>query len=213
MMQCLFDFKESSHLIEDYDFIVSLCNSEAYNAIALPHMWYDRRFILIGDEKSGKTSMINGLKNRIDLPIYQMSIQEALSAKIAPDSIVVLQDITHISEDELFHFFNWCKAEKLYLIIVLKALPKFSLPDLKSRFFASYIAYINNPDNSLAKKLIEKYFRRHQLNLSEEIAEYISNRIPRDYNEIYNLVELLNKKSMSEGRPISIPFIKETGLL
>ena len=86
----------------------------------------------------------------------------------------------------------------------------FKIIDLSSRIKTFYFIEIFKPDDYLIMNLIIKLFNDRQLNLkNHEIINYITKRIDRSFDSVYNLINKIDNYSLSQKREITIPLIKE----
>ena len=86
----------------------------------------------------------------------------------------------------------------------------FNLPDLLSRLKVFNYVSINKPDdeiliNVLTKLLMEKQF----IIKNKDIFEFLLKRVNRTYEDIYNLVNKMDKLSLEKKRQLTIPLIRE----
>jgi DnaA family protein len=45
--------------------------------------------------------------------------------------------------------------------------------------------------------------------LPDEVANFIIQRVPRDMNALFNLLDRLDRASLQEKRKLTIPFVKQ----
>ena len=86
----------------------------------------------------------------------------------------------------------------------------FNLPDLLSRLKIFNYVSINKPDdeiliNILTKLLMEKQF----IIKNKDIFEFLLKRVNRTYEDVYNLVNKMDKISLEKNRKLTIPLIRE----
>ena len=86
----------------------------------------------------------------------------------------------------------------------------FLLKDLVSRLKTFNLLRINLPDDDLIINLIIKLLHDKQIIIkNEEIFHYILKRIERSYEEIFLLIENIDKLSLEKKRELTIPLIKK----
>ena len=79
-----------------------------------------------------------------------------------------------------------------------------------SRLREFFYLEIKNPDDEMCKIFMTKLFSDKQIIIkNKEIFKYIFNRVNRSYNDIYLLVEKIDKLSLDKKRQLTIPLIKE----
>ena len=85
----------------------------------------------------------------------------------------------------------------------------FVLPDLLSRLKTFNLSKIDLPDDSLIINLLNKLLHDKQIIIkNSNIFDYILKRINRSYEDIFILVEEIDKLSLSKKRELTIPLIK-----
>jgi chromosomal replication initiation ATPase DnaA len=121
---------------------------------------------------------------------------------------VVINAVT--SEIDLFHIINHIFGIPKKVILFLPFyLQDIALPDLRSRLQLLNFIKIKDPSEEFMKILFFKQFSDYQLNVHEEVIDFLILRIPREYKSVYDMVELLNQESIIRKRTITIPFIKD----
>ena len=68
---------------------------------------------------------------------------------------------------------------------------------------------IKKPNQNLLKKIMIKQFNDRQLSINIEVVEYILRRIRRSYKSVSDMVELIDKFSLEEKSPLTIPLVKK----
>ena len=119
--------------------------------------------------------------------------------------ILLIDDIQFMNgkeamQEEFFHTFN-ALLDKGSQVIVSSDRPPNKLPRIqeriKSRFSGGLVVDIQKPDYELRKKVIEKKIRElnslypDQINISDEIQEFISNEIVTSVREIVGAINRL----------------------
>lgn len=115
-------------------------------------------------------------------------------------------------EEALFHLFNRIRDAGHYLLIAADAAPRqleIALPDLDSRLRWGVVLRIQalDDDGKLAALRARAYDRG--IDLSEEVAQFILNRSPRQTGELFLLLDHLDQASLSAKRKVTIPFVKQ----
>jgi chromosomal replication initiation ATPase DnaA len=188
------------------DFILSLCNIEAYNSITGKKLWPNNRLLILGEPSSGKSHLAKIWSDRASAISFNGSLEclyQNTSDAIIAENIDMLSN-----EADLFHLINYCMQEGRALLMTARTLPSFKLRDLTSRLNATQKVLIKAPDDELVMILLRKYFTDNQIYLDNEVFEYIGNRIERSFAAIADLVKSLNTASLKQQRAITIPFVK-----
>lgn len=173
------------------DFIVTAANRIAVDHLDAWGRWPVRATILTGPRKSGRS-----LLGRI------------FSARLGGR---VIDDAETYNETMLFHAWNESQGAKPLLIIADAAPPEWRirLPDLKSRLAATPIVAIEQPDELLARLLLERLLARRGLVLPAEVANYIVSRTERSYVVLLRIVDVLDAAALSQKRAMTIPLVRE----
>ncbi len=118
-----------------------------------------------------------------------------------------------VSEEELFHAWNAAQSSGKPLLIIADAPPadwNVALPDLASRLAAVPVLTIGEPDDCLARDLIEALFAQRGVALAPEVAAYIVPRMERSYAMLHRIVAALDAASLEKSRGISVRLTRET---
>jgi len=207
MKQITLDLNSQQDYAKD-NFITSLCNIDAYNAITKEVAWPKNQLMIIGEESSGKTHLANIWQTKNDAVFLKHN--EDFNKYISLNSSYILEDIDLLKNDDyLFHLINHCINNSFTLLLTCKTLPNFKLIDLKSRINSMHKVLIKNPDDDLTKVLLLKHFSDRQLKVSQEILDYILTKTERSFSFISRLVNSIDKLSLEKRRNITIPIIRE----
>src|SRR3546814_4747185 len=98
----------------------------------------------------------------------------------------------------MFHAWNAAQASGTPLLIVADTPPSewhVALPDLASRLRAVPVLTIGEPDDCLARDLIEALFARRGMAISPEVTSYIVPRMERSYALLHRIVAALDATS------------------
>ena len=116
-------------------------------------------------------------------------------------------------EEEIFHAWNAAQSSNVPLLIIADAPPTewgIALPDLASRLRAVPVLTIAEPDDCLARDLIEALFAQRGIALAPEVAAYIVPRMERSYAMLHRIVAALDAASLEQGRRVGIRLTRET---
>ncbi|MGN6597060.1 HdaA/DnaA family protein [Sphingopyxis terrae] len=125
----------------------------------------------------------------------------------------VIDGHASVSEEEIFHAWNAAQASGTPLLIIAEAPPSewaIALPDLASRLRAVPVLTIGEPDDCLARDLIDALFAQRGMAISPDVAAYVVPRMERSYAMIHRVVAALDAASLEKGRAISIRLTRET---
>ena len=208
MEQSYFNYNLKPGLAID-DFFVSTSNKEAYSFI-LNKKIDNKKILLIGPNKSGKTHLGKIWQKNNNAVSYENNFEIILNYK---KNIFIDDFLKNINEEQIFHLINHCSINKLTILLTSKKEVfehNFLLKDLVSRLKTFNLLRIDLPDDDLIINLIIKLLHDKQIIIkNEEIFHYILKRIERSYEEIFLLIENIDKLSLKKKRELTIPLIKK----
>ena len=208
MEQSYFNYNLKPGLAID-DFFVSTSNKKAYNFI-LNKKIDNKKILLIGPNKSGKTHLGKIWQKNNNAVSYENNFEIILNYK---KNIFIDDFLKNINEEQIFHLINHCSINKLTILLTSKKEVfehNFLLKDLVSRLKTFNLLRINLPDDDLIINLIIKLLHDKQIIIkNKEIFHYILKRIERSYEEIFLLIENIDKLSLKKKRELTIPLIKK----
>jgi chromosomal replication initiation ATPase DnaA len=208
MEQSYFNYNLKPGLAID-DFFVSTSNKKAYNFI-LNKKIDNKKILLIGPNKSGKTHLGKIWQKNNNAVSYENNFEIILNYK---KNIFIDDFLKNINEEKIFHLINHCSINKLTILLTSKKEVfehNFLLKDLVSRLKTFNLLRIDLPDDDLIINLIIKLLHDKQIIIkNEEIFHYILKRIERSYEEIFLLIENIDKLSLKKKRELTIPLIKK----
>ena len=177
----------------DGPLIVGTSNADAVRYLRHVSTWPVRTAVLTGPRGSGR------------------SLMGRLFARESGGRVIDGHD--SLSEEEIFHAWNAAQANGTPLLIIADTPPAawdIQLPDLRSRLAAVPVLTIGDPDDCLARDLIEALFAQRGIALPPGIASYIVPRMERSYAMIHRVVAALDAASLEKGGGISIRLTRET---
>ena len=151
--------------------------------------------IIHGPVKSGKTHLGLIWQKKNNAIIYsENNFQKVIKDK---KNVFIDNFFEKINEEYLFYIINHCYNNNLKILLCTdKFLSnyKFKLNDLSSRLKSFNFIEIKQPDDELIVNLfIKLLFDKHIIFQNSEIFSYILKRINRTYQDIYLLVENIDK--------------------
>ncbi|HMM14645.1 MAG TPA: DnaA/Hda family protein [Parvibaculum sp.] len=198
------------------DFLVGPSNEAAVAMIDAWPNWPGPAAALSGPAGSGKTHLAEVWRAaagavRLDLSALGEADLPALVAQRA----IILEDLATLSDREeraLFHLLNLVREEGAALLLTSRAAPghiEVRLPDLASRLRALPHAELGAPDDALLAGVLVKLFDDRQLRVAEPLIAYVTSRIERSISVLRDVVEALDRASLSGKRPITVPLAAE----
>ena len=145
------------------------------------------------------------------LPMKQHK-QQVSREVLALDETDFVDDADTANPEPLLHLFNHMYSKGGYLLLTAKKPPaawQLPLPDLMSRLKSLPISEIGLPDDDLLKGILLKMFDDKQVLVNSDLINFIVSRMNRSYGAALEIVERLNKESLSKKRAITIPFVRD----
>ncbi|SCW67058.1 hypothetical protein SAMN02927924_01992 [Sphingobium faniae] len=124
----------------------------------------------------------------------------------------IIDDAQGQDEHKLFHAWNEAQTQRRPLLMIGQAPPAqwtVALPDLRSRLAAVPHVAIAEPDEALARALIERGLAAAGANYAADLPDWLIRRIERSYATIAAATRLLDEAALSSGRKISVAMAKE----
>ncbi len=115
-------------------------------------------------------------------------------------------------EEALFHLFNRLRDSGGRLLVAAVQGPRelpVELPDLRSRLQWGMTCQVHPLSDDEKQLALRHRARARGLELNEEVAHYILQRVPRDMNELFCYLQRLDHASLAEQRKLTIPFVKK----
>lgn len=115
-------------------------------------------------------------------------------------------------EEALFHLYNRLRECGSRLLVAAVQGPRelsVVLPDLRSRLQWGVTCQVHPLSDEDKQNALRHRARARGLELSEEVAHYILQRVPRDMNELFCYLQRLDHASLAEQRKLTIPFVKK----
>lgn len=132
-------------------------------------------------------------------------------------SLVCIDDIQLIAghavwEEAVFHLFNRIRQENNTLIVGGNAAPRqlpIALPDLVSRLSWGVVFQLLPLDDENKIEAIKLRANLRGFKLPDDVAKYLVHHASRSMNDLCQMLDHLDKASLSAQRKVTIPFIKQ----
>ena len=199
------------------DFLVNVKNEAAVDFIDNFYKEPTKIGILIGPKGSGKTHLVNVLCKSLERIKWSFLSPENkdIYDTFKINDLIIIEDINIYNskrkEEFLLHSINLSKElnKALLLTSSLKVSKlNFKTLDLVSRLEAMRTAFIEEPDDMLMEALIIKLFNDRQLLVKPNTVNFLMQRIERSYLGISEIIELIDKVSLSQKKSVSVKLIK-----
>jgi len=210
-VQLTFDLVDDVSLNRD-DFIVSKSNKDAIAWIDSWPNWPVNvpGLNIFGAPSSGKSHLANIWKSKSNaLSINAPSLDALNVRELLIDHKNVLVDNFDNSwrEETVLHLYNLIQELGGSFIIISEQ--PVSQMDIKLRDLASRVSTMSTvelklPDDEIIKGVMRKLFKDRQIDVSNDVVNYLCRRMERSFKEVGRLVDRLDKISLSEKNTINL---------
>jgi len=195
------------------DFLVAPCNDAAVAWLDKWPDWPATGLALYGPNGAGKSHLAEVWRTRSHASRVELGDLDPLHMSMAPHAAFVLDDVaTPIEERALLHFYNSVGEAGGHILITSQVAPArwpISLADLASRLRAMPAVSLGLPDEALLAGVMIKQFADRQIDIAPGVPEYILLRTERSFAAVQSIVEALDRASLSVGRRITVPFVRD----
>lgn len=112
----------------------------------------------------------------------------------------------------LFNLFNRTQAAGGRLLMSSIDGPqnlRIDLPDLSSRLNSGLICRLFDLDDDGKQAVLQQRATRRGLSMPDNVARYLISRLRRDMGELNTIFERIDAASLSAGRELTIPFVRD----
>lgn len=112
----------------------------------------------------------------------------------------------------IFNVYNRLRENNRRLLVGAEHSPRelsLGLEDLRSRLQWGVTYQVHGLSDDEKQQALQLRARARGLELSDEVAQYIVQRLPRDTNELFWQLQRLDHASLAEQRKLTIPFVKK----
>ena len=196
------------------DFLESESNEKALKIIEEWPNWPSNFVILFGPKGSGKTHLVEIWREYAGAQIFDVTDLSRIDVtQVVVEGPIAVEDISNEIEFDqlaLFHLINSVLSENGSLVITTSELPatwKVSKPDLKSRIRLATVAELSIPSDNLLRQVLMKLFADRQLEVKENVIEYMVIHMERSLQFAQDLVREVDNFSLRESRRITKPVV------
>ena len=114
-------------------------------------------------------------------------------------------------QEAVFHVFNSLKDRQAKILVSAEVSPRqltIELEDLRSRLAWGEVYQVQSLSDHDKVRVLQFRANLRGLKLSDEVASYLLNRMPRNMSDLFQVLVTLDEASMAAQRAITIPFVK-----
>ncbi len=197
------------------DFIRGAANAEA---LAWMERWPDWPYSIIllhGPSGSGKTHLAHVFAEKSGAAMIDPARIGSRPAEqiLTGNHSWVIDGLDEVTEEAaLAQLINHVRARGDYVLMTARESAHqhvFKLPDLSSRMKALPAVALGAPDEALLSGVLAKAFADLQLRIAPEVLSYAINQLERSYEAVHQFARAMDHLSLTRGRAITIPLVKE----
>ncbi len=155
------------------------------------------------------------LRDLVDFAPEQVLADAEIARLIAIDDIDCVESRAGWQE-ALFALFNASRETGAQLLVTADNAPQQlleALPDLRSRLSSLPVFQMPRFTEDHIAALLALRGVEAGIELSEDVARYCSLRLPRHPRAVVSFINQLDQLSLAQRRAVTIPFVRESGLL
>jgi len=178
--------------------------------------------ILEGQAGSGKTHLLQAVCHSLASGSY-FYIPASMYVKLEPAALqitnsaklIVIDDVEFLLGDvkwetSLFELYNLAFDNNISLIFsTCQRAFKFKLPDLESRFAKLRRLKLTILSDEAKLKAWQLHAANRGLKIDEKVASFVQSHYSRNMHDLLDLLNKLDKYSISHKRSITIPLVKK----
>lgn len=156
-------------------------------------------------------------ESAVYLPLSEcMSMSAQMLEGMEQMSLVALDDVELLAanaewEQSLFHLYNRVRDAGHHMLVAGNAAPAalgITLPDLVSRLGWGPVFQIHPLSDEEKSQALRMRAEQRGMDLSEEVTDYLLNRVSRDMRDLFSLLDKLDEGSLAAQRRLTIPFVR-----
>ena len=206
-----FDYDQN---LRSEDFYISKSNEHIFLLLNKWPKWSKNFLNISGEAFSGKSHLVDiFLKKFKGIKFEKEDFTNENLKSIKDHKNIILENLNNNVDEKLFFaLLNIIDQDNKFLIVTTKK-PivnlKFELTDLNSRLNNFLLFNIEKPDDDLVFALVIKNLSDRQISLDNRLLNYITKRIDRSYDKIFDFIYKIDQMSLKKRKSIDLKIIKE----
>lgn len=122
-----------------------------------------------------------------------------------------IESLDTVQQQELFDLYNQSRQSGTKIVVSASKLPSELdiLKDLKTRLSLAYTFTLELLSDGEKIEIIHRQMMDKNINIDIKVYEYLLKYFSRDLSDILEAINLTDKHSLQQKKPISIPFVKK----
>jgi len=197
------------------DLVVSPANAAAVALVERWPDWPSPVVVIAGPAGSGKSHLAAIWRDRNRAAVMSGRAIGPYPPDGAAHGPVLIDDADAgpLDEQGLFHLINAVRAAGHHLLLTSRRFPAawgVKLPDLASRLRAATTVEIHEPDDALLAGAITKLFADRQVEVDQNVVQFLVRRIERSLSTAMRVVDRLDAIALERKTPITRSLAGET---
>ena len=211
-----------------FDNYVAAENALAIDAIRQACNGESERFIYLwGTEGVGKSHLMQAAchalsargERSVYLPLDEPGLAPEMLEGLEQIALVAVDNLDAIAgqpewEAALFHLYNRMRDQEQGVLLFASTQPLASLAiglsDLQSRLAWGLVFQLRALGDDEKLAALQQRADQRGFELSDDVGRYLLHHYPRDMTALFELLAMLDRRSLAEQRRLTIPFVKET---
>ncbi|MSO66005.1 MAG: DNA replication protein [Alphaproteobacteria bacterium] len=193
------------------DFLVAAANRDAVGWIDRWPDWPTPALAVHGPVGCGKTHIVHVWCGASGARLVDAGGAETpIQAVNRTGGLLAVDGADRAPDLWLLHLLNLVTEQKGSLLLTGETPPAqwpFALPDLRSRLRALPAVAVHEPDETLFAAVLLKNFSERQLQVGEDVINFLALRIDRSFASARTCVEWLDRRALEARRSITVPFV------